>query len=240
MYNHFFKETSILWMWGSVSHWAQWYNTYLLDEKKFTYIHDSTYSNWENIDTPSNAPYLSGGFVSPETMAHNPRCTVLLFEKQWFEGWPGCMLGPECRSTRLEVIGKEKFSDEGEKLWDGGQRKSTLTPRNLTSPGGHSRTSITCDTPLLFEVRSCGAEENSARQVEYHKELAGWFPLHHLTVKAPTQALRAFNAFYDLMSKYACKARIVRYLRTNFNWKTDANTSQWESLRRKRNNRSRK
>lgn len=153
--------------------------------KNFTYIHDFTYSNKEDINTPSNSPYLSGGFVSPETMAHNPRCTVLHFEKQWFGGWPGCMLGPECRNPRLEcrnlrleTTGKrEEFSDEGEKLWHGGQLKINPYSQEFDISRGSSQGPVqhgaVSYTPLLFEVRACGAEKNSALQVEHHKELAG-------------------------------------------------------------------
>lgn len=231
-------------MWGSVSHCST-ATQYVFVEwgKNFTYIHDSTYSNREGIDTPSNAPYLSGGFVSPETMAHTPRCTVLLFEKQWFGGWPGCVLGPECRSPRLETIGKgEEFSDEGENLWDGGQRKSIPTPGIWHLQGVISRTSttwssVTHSTPLWGQILWSWEKRCTPGGVP---QGAGWFPPHHLTAKAPTQALRASNAFYSLMNRYACKARIVSYLRTIFNWKTDANTSQWKRLRRKRNNGSRK
>lgn len=229
-------------MWGTVSHCSTATQYLFVGWKKCTYIHDPTYSNREDIDTLSNAPYLSGGFVPLETMAYTPRCTVLLFEKQWFGGWPGCMLGPECRSPRRETKGQgEEFSDEGEKLWDGGQRKSVPTPRFGISRGschGPVQHGAVSHTPLLSEVRSRGAEENLL-QAEYRKELVGL----HLIIrqwKHPPRHGERPMPFTVSWANMPVEARIVRYLRTIFNWTTDANVSRRKRLRRKRNNVGRK
>lgn len=71
----------------------------------------------KSLTAQDNAPYLSRDFVSPETMAYSPRCPVLLFEKQCFQGIPAWItLGPECESLRLETEGKGKnFADEGDR-----------------------------------------------------------------------------------------------------------------------------
>lgn len=235
MYNHFFKETSIQ---GSVFECealspsvAQQHNTYLLDGK--------------NLHTYMILFILTGKTLTPQVMPHiypvalfsqDALCPSL--EKQWFAGWPGCKLGPECRSPRLETTRKgAEFSDEGEKLWDGRQRKSIPTPRNLASPGGQFTDQ--------YNMEQCHAPHSSLRSEPRElretllKELSG---LHLITRQweHPPRRREQPMPFTVSWANMPVKARIVRYLRTIFNWKADANVSQWKRLRRKRNNVGRK
>lgn len=64
-----------------------------------------------------------------------------------------------------------------------------------------------------YNMEQCHAPHSSLRSEPRElretllKELTVWSPPHHPTVRAPTQAQRASNAFHGLMSKYASEGK---------------------------------
>lgn len=114
MYNHFFKETGIQ---GSIFECealsptvAQRHNTYLLNGKKILHTYMILLILTGKALTPQVMPHIYPVALFPLKQWHTPQdalCSSLRSND----------LGPECRSPRLETIGKgEEFSDEGEKL----------------------------------------------------------------------------------------------------------------------------